>query len=134
MRHERGGDEKVRRRAVAGYGDVVDHCDAQQRLDVDVVRVRLQRIPKEDDGVDLALRDLGADLLVAAERTALQLLDGQVQVLLQEPAGRAGCDEVVAGQGVPVEARPFEQVLLLVVVCDECDGLTPAEHLQLVGH
>jgi hypothetical protein len=37
------------------------------------VGLRLQRVPEEDDEVDRALRDLGADLLVSTERAALEL-------------------------------------------------------------
>ena len=51
---------------VGGDGDVVDHRDPEQRFDVGVVGLGLERIPEKDDEVDLPFRDLGADLLVAA--------------------------------------------------------------------
>src|SRR5439155_19135911 len=60
-------NHEVGRRAVARDGDVPDDAHAQQRLHIGIVRLRLERIPKENEKVDLTLDDLRADLLVAAE-------------------------------------------------------------------
>ena len=65
---QRRGDQEVGGRQVAGHRDVPDGGDPQQCLDVGVVRLRLERVPEEDQQVDAALGDLGADLLVAADR------------------------------------------------------------------
>ena len=50
-RHERGRDEEVRGRPVARDGDVPDHCDPQQRLDIGVMRLWLERVPGEHEQV-----------------------------------------------------------------------------------
>ena len=65
-------DEPVGGGPVERHRDVVDEADAHQRLHVDVVRVGRERIDEEEQHVDLAFGDHGADLLVAAERSAFQ--------------------------------------------------------------
>jgi hypothetical protein len=40
--------------------DVADHGDPRQGLDVGIVRVRLKRVPEEDEQIDLAFGDAGA--------------------------------------------------------------------------
>src|SRR5664280_2383319 len=129
--HERGRDHEVGRGAVARDRDVPHHRDAQQCLDVRVVRLRLERVPEKDHEVDGALRDLRADLQVAAEGAALQLGDRHFQFALEKRAGGAGREQLVTGEQDTVELRPLQQRLLLVVVGDErdpllrphCDGL-----------
>ena len=69
-----------------------DPLEPQQGLDVRVVRLRLERVPEEDQKVYLTLDDLGADLLVAAEGAALEPLDRELQLLLESRPGRAGCE------------------------------------------
>jgi len=63
--HQRRGDHEVCGGPVAGHRDIADHRDAEQRLDVRVMWMWLERIPEEHQQVDLALGDAGADLLVA---------------------------------------------------------------------
>jgi hypothetical protein len=48
------------------------HGHAQERLDVGVVRHGFERIPEKDEEVDVAVHDLRPDLLIAAQRPALQ--------------------------------------------------------------
>ena len=67
--HQRRRQQEVRRGAVAGDGSVVDDGNAQQRLDVDVVGLGLERVPEEDDEVDALFDNACADLLIAPERT-----------------------------------------------------------------
>ena len=59
----------------AGDRDVVNDRDAQESLDVDIVRVRLEWIPEEDNCVDPALGDRCADLLISAELAAQEPVD-----------------------------------------------------------
>lgn len=47
----------------------------KQGGNVRLVRLCRKRIPKEDDHIQLSLRDHGADLLIPAERTAFHALD-----------------------------------------------------------
>ena len=121
--HQGRRDDEVGRRAVARHGDVVDHRDAQQGLDVHIVGMRLQRIPEEHHQIDVAFHDLGPDLLVTAQRTTPELLHRQAQLPLQEAARGAGGHQVVLAERIQVEAAPIHQVRLLVVVGDERDGL-----------
>ena len=52
LAHQRTRENEVGCGAVAGDRHVVDDGDAQERLDVDVMGVRLERIPEEDDEID----------------------------------------------------------------------------------
>jgi hypothetical protein len=53
--------------------------------------MRLERIPEEDHEVEPPLGDRGADLLIAAERSAQERRDRNVQLTREARAGRAGC-------------------------------------------
>jgi hypothetical protein len=116
-------------RAVAGNGDVVDDRYPQERLDVDVVRVRRQRIPEEHNGVDPPLRDRGADLLVSAQRTAQKLVDRLLQRRGDQRPRGTGREQLVLGKRVAVEPRPREQIGLPVVVGDQGDAFPRAESM-----
>ena len=65
--------------------------------------------------------NFGANLLIAAQGTALELVDRNLQLVLQELSGRAGRIQIVIRQQVAIEVRPFEQITLLVVVCYQGD-------------
>ena len=80
--------------------------------------------PEEDQQVDVPLGDPRADLLVAAEQAGLETGHPDVELVGQHAPGRAGGEQVVPGEHVPVVARPLQQTLLLVVVRDQRD--TPA--------
>ncbi len=121
--HEWRGDHEIRGRPIAGDGNVPHLGHAQQRLDVRVVRLRFQRIPEEDQEVDFSARDPGADLLVTAEWSALQLVDRETEVSFQNAAGGTGGVHLMVRQQVTIEGGPLEQVTLLVVMRDQGDLL-----------
>jgi hypothetical protein len=123
--HQGRRDDKIGRRAVARDRNVPHHGDAQQGLDVRIVWLGLERIPEEDQTIDLAFGDAGADLLVAAERAALKFVDRQPELLLEQMAGGAGREELVGGEEIDVESGPLEQLELLVVVGDQGDRARP---------
>jgi hypothetical protein len=77
--------------------------------------------------------DLGADLLVAAERTAQQLDDREAEFALELPAGGAGGKDLVACQQVTVETGLFDEIALPVVVCDQGDFLERIQGDILAG-
>ena len=79
-------------------------------------------IPEEDQQLDLALRDLGADLLVASQRPALQLVDGKSDLFFEQLASRAGGKQLVLRQDVPIEACPLQEILLLIIMRHEGDA------------
>jgi hypothetical protein len=81
------------------------------------------RVPEEDQEVDLALTDLPADLRVAPQRSALEQDDVQSELVPQQAAARGGRVQLVTGEKPAVEGRPLQQVLLLVVVGDQRDPL-----------
>jgi hypothetical protein len=101
----------------------VDHRHPQQRLDVDVVRLGLERVPEEDHQVDAPLGDRRPHLLVAAERSGEEAGDRQAELARDQPAGRAGGEELVVREGAAVVAGPVEHVVLAVVVGDQGDAL-----------
>jgi hypothetical protein len=81
--------------------------------------MRLERIPEEDQHVDLAIGAPGADLLVAAERAAAQAGHRQPEFGHEEVTGRASRAQVVPGEQPPVEPGPLREVALLVVMRDQ---------------
>jgi hypothetical protein len=83
----------------------------------------LERVPEEDQEVDVPLGDLPADLLVTAQRSAAEGNDVEIELLGEESAGRARRVQRVPGQEIAVERRPFQQIALLVVVRDQRDFL-----------
>ena len=97
--HQRAREHEVGGRAVARDRRVVDDGDPQQRLHVDVVRVRLERVPEEDHEVDAPFGDRGADLLVAAERAAEEAVHLQAELVGEQRAGGAGRVQLVRARG-----------------------------------
>jgi hypothetical protein len=109
------GDEQIGTGPVAGDRDIPYHRDPHQGLDVGIVRLRVHGIGEEHQQVQVARRDQRADLLVAAERAALQAGDLQAELIGQQPAGRTGGHQDAAAQQLAVVIRPFAQVL-----CSAC--------------
>ena len=87
------------------------------------MRLGLERVPEEDQHVDHAVGDHGADLEIAAQRPRLELLHGEVQIPDEQQSGRTCGNEVVRLEHASVVPGPFDQVLFLVVVGDEPDAL-----------
>jgi hypothetical protein len=131
--HQRRGDDEIGGSAVAGDGDVPHYRDAQQRLHIGVVRLRLQRVPEEDEKINLPLRNLRADLLVAAKRPALQLDNGQTQRFFQDAPRRAGSVQDMLCQQFTVESRPFQQVCLLMVMRHQRDAFLRRHRYRWLG-
>ena len=65
--------------AVAGDGHVVQHRQPEQRLHVDVVRLRRERVPEEEYRVDPPLSDQCTELGIAAHRTGEHQLDRGIE-------------------------------------------------------
>ena len=88
------------------------------------MRLRLQRIPEEDEQVNLAVSDPGADLLVAAERPTLEAGHAQAELIAEQwDISRDDLDEFAvrshhrAAQAT-AEGR-FERELIPVAVKDD---------------
>lgn len=62
---------------------VPNHGDAEQRLDAGVVRLRLERVPEEDQKVDRACGNERLELMIVTERTALHTLQAKTDALLK---------------------------------------------------
>jgi hypothetical protein len=66
----------------------VDVANLEKGLDIGLVRACGQRIAQEDDGVNVAVDDVRADLDVAAFRTGRHALAAELYLALQEQSGR----------------------------------------------
>ena len=62
------------------------------------MRLRGERVPEEDQQIQVALGDLCADLLISAQWTALQLIDVDSQLLFKELTGCSCRVEFVMSQ------------------------------------
>lgn len=113
---------QARGRDIGGAGDVVHVAGAHQGVDVGFVRLRRHGVAQEDHAIDLALHQLGADLQVAADRAGMLALDREPELVGQAPAGGAGGRERAALEEVKVLAREGDHVVLLLVVCDQCNA------------
>src|SRR3990172_1984972 len=69
--HERRGDHEISRSPIAGNRNIPYHGHAQEGLDVGIMRQGFERIPEKDQKIDFAIDNLGADLLITAQRAAL---------------------------------------------------------------
>lgn len=124
---ERRRDQKVGSGAITGTRNIVEDSNAQQGFDVYIVRLRLHRVPEENQNVNLALDNHCPELLVAAERTRLQFrndirrdsLMSSGECLLDQATGRARTDEFVMEQELPVPIHPLHQITLAMIVRNE---------------
>src|SRR6266496_369370 len=105
--HERGGDHKVRRRAIARNRDIPYDRHPQKRLYIGVVRLWFQRVPEENKEVNFVLDDLGPDLLIASQRSTFKSDDLEAQYLFQDFPCRACCKYFVMSQEIAIELCPF---------------------------
>src|SRR5262245_63150441 len=88
------------------------------------MRMRLERIPEEDDEVDPALGDAGPDLLVAAQGAAQVEIHLEPQLGFEQVAGRARGEQLVALERAAIVASPLQEIVLAIVVGDESDALS----------
>src|SRR6267143_3056479 len=132
--HQRRGDHEIRRRAIARNRYVPNYGHPQESLDVGVMRLRFERIPEKDQEIDFTLDDLGPYLLISPQGAALELGDVEAKLLLQNGTGRTGRIDLVVSKEIAIEARPFYQVVLLVVVSNQRDLLVWFHRELLVGH
>ena len=87
------------------------------------MRLRLERVPEEDQDVEIALADARSHLLVTAQRSALEACDIEAGARRDQGSGGAGGEQLVLAQHISVELHPLEQVLLPAVVRDQHDLL-----------
>src|SRR5262245_50999515 len=86
--------------------------------------MRRERVPEKNDEVDPAFGDAGANLLIAAERTASEPRHAQAGFFGDQATGCSGAVELVAAQRAAIVFRPLEDVLLEVVMRDKGDAFT----------
>ena len=82
------------------------------------MRLRLHGVPEKNKHVSSSLCDQCADLLIAAERPALQFCDLQIKGFLQQTAGGTRRKEVTLHKPESIIERPFDQFILFVVMGD----------------
>lgn len=94
----------------------------------------LERIPEEDEQVELASRDHRPDLLIAAERAALKLDYLEFELALDDRTGGSGGIQIMGRECVAVEPCPLQQIGLFVVVRNEGNplGIRLAEQMDLL--
>lgn len=68
-------DDHVRGCSIASSSDIPQRCNSQHCPNVGVMRLRLKRIPEEDQEINVTLSDHRADLLVSAEWTTHESFD-----------------------------------------------------------
>lgn len=107
---------------IAGKGNVPQHGDAQERFDIGIVRLSSERVPEEDQHVEIAFGDLHADLKVATQRTTEEFGDRMTQFFLQKGTCSAGGTELELLEGGAVFAGPANDVAFLMIVGDDADG------------
>jgi hypothetical protein len=101
----------------------MDDRNSQERFDIDVVGLWLQRVPEKNDEIDPPLGDTGPYLLVTAERPAQKPGHLQPQLARQQPTGGAGRVKLVLRKSAGIVPRPFEQIEFAVVVSDQSNPL-----------
>ncbi|CVI60166.1 hypothetical protein AGR9A_Cc210463 [Agrobacterium salinitolerans str. Hayward 0363] len=108
--------------AVERHGNIVNRSKPRQRLHVHIMRHGRQRVGEEDQHIHLACGDHRADLLVAAERTALEADDFKTRTRFLYPsAGGAGGDDPETGKRFLVMTGEIRHIVLFLVVSDERD-------------
>ena len=106
----------LRRSLIRRYRDVVNDGDAEERFDVGIVGLGLEGVPEEDDEVDETFGDLGAYLLVAAERAGEVALYVQTGGVRHQFGGGARAAEFEFGQRGLVGQRPLDHLVFFVVM------------------
>ena len=129
-----GGDHEISRRSVARDGDVPNHRHAEERFDIRVMGNRLKGVPKKYQKIDFPVGNLGPDLLIAAQRPALQFVNLNAQFLFQYCSGRTGGIDLVMGQKNPGKIGLFNQVVFLIVMGDKGDLLVQFHFHLFINH
>jgi hypothetical protein len=132
--HEGRGDHEIRGGSITGDGNIPHHCHAQEGLDIGIMRHGFERIPEKDEKIDLVSDNLGADLLVPAQGSALESRDFEAEFALQDLTGGACRIHFVVGQKIAVVFGPFHQVPFLIIVSDQRNVLVMLHNNFLVRH
>lgn len=117
-------DDKICRRSIRGARDIIEYADSEERLDIDVVRLRMHRIPKKENDVDFLLRDERAQFEIAAQWPRFQLLNVRrlaaalLNRVFDKGARGAGARKVVLAKRLPVKFDPFDEIGFAIIVRD----------------
>jgi hypothetical protein len=96
------------------------------------MRLRLKRIPKENQHVNLLFADHRPKLLIAAEWTALQALHVKTNHFDQHAPGRPSRDKRVLTQTFFVVLGPLNEQVFLMVVSNKRNGVS--SHTATLPH
>src|SRR6266852_8882455 len=119
FQEERRADQHIRGGDVRGQRNVADVADSEQRLDIGIVRMLVERVHHEEDRVDLALDHAAGDLDVATVRPSRHPLDVESDLVAQQVARRPRGNDVVLLQTTAVERCKRDQVCLLAVMSND---------------
>lgn len=117
------GDECFGRGWVGGKGHVVNVTDANEGADVGFVRLRGQRVTKENHGQHLALCHQRTNLLIPAQRPRQHAGDWQARVFHQYAARGSRGDQAKPGQCLLMLERKARQVVFFLIVGDQRDDV-----------
>src|SRR3972149_5096333 len=84
------GNYHVRCSSVAGSWNIVQDCQSENSFNVNIMRLRLQWIPKENQNIQLLISNHSPKLHVSTIRTALQQIYLQSR-FLNYPLTSASC-------------------------------------------
>ena len=97
----------------------MDVADAEQGLDVGVVRMLVERVNHEDDGVDEFVNDASGNLDIATMRTGFDGLNAKADFVSEQAAGGEGGKDGAASKTIAVEGGKSHQVSLFAIVGDD---------------
>ena len=78
-----------------------------------------QRVPEKNEELNLPFGDPGANLLIASQRSTLELLNRQAQLFLYQRSRGTRRAQRIIRKNVAMPLHPFDEFPLLVVVGNE---------------
>ena len=102
--------------SVRRYRNIINNSYAEQSFYVGVMRLHLQRIPKEDDQIDFSFRDFRTDLLIPAERPGQKLFNGQFRCLFHQSRRMPRTAQIALFERLDIGKRSIDDFLLFIVV------------------
>jgi hypothetical protein len=94
----------------------------------------LERIPEEDQKIDLVIDNLGADLLITAQGLTLEFRNLEAKFALQDFASSASGIHFMVRQEIAVIFGPFHQVPFFIVMGHKSDLLVVFHGNPFIGH
>jgi hypothetical protein len=117
-----GQQDKKRSCLVGRQRHIVDIADAQQPLNIRLMRVGVEWIDQEDHRGNPAFGGAGGNLGIAAHGATQHPLDRQSSCLGDPLTGGACGDELEVAEQLPVRSNKAHHIILLAIMGDQCYG------------